>query len=62
MISDVPLGSFLSGGLDSSSIAYFASKINENLECFTIKTSDAKADGFEDDLPYAKKVAKFTRG
>ena len=59
MISDVPLGSFLSGGLDSSSIAYFASKINENLECFTIKTSDAKADGFEDDLPYAKKVAKF---
>ncbi len=59
MISDVPLGAFLSGGLDSSSIAYFASQKNPDLECFTIETPDANADGFVNDLPYARKVAKF---
>jgi asparagine synthase (glutamine-hydrolysing) len=56
MISDVPLGSFLSGGLDSSSVVAFAKEINPNIQCFTID-SGGSAEGMIDDLPYAIKVA-----
>ncbi len=62
MISDVPVGAFLSGGLDSSSIAYFARKYTpDRLQCYTIEFSgnSARGEGFVEDLPYAKKVAKF---
>jgi asparagine synthase (glutamine-hydrolysing) len=58
MISDVPLGAFLSGGLDSSSIVAFAREINPNIKCFTIQTEGKQDKGFVDDLPYAQKVAK----
>ena len=59
MISDVPVGALLSGGLDSSSIVTFASQINNQLPCFTIVNNNHKSEGFEDDLPYAKKVSKI---
>ena len=58
MISDVPLGAFLSGGLDSSSIVAFAREKDPDIKCFTIETQGKQEDGFVDDLPYAKKVAK----
>ena len=58
MISDVPLGAFLSGGLDSSSVVAFARELNPDIKCFTIKTEGAQDEGFIDDLPYAKKVAQ----
>jgi asparagine synthase (glutamine-hydrolysing) len=58
MVSDVPLGAFLSGGLDSSAIVSFAVEKNPNIRCFTIKTTGAQDKGIIDDLPYAKKVAK----
>ena len=58
MLSDVPVGSFLSGGLDSSAIVAFAREYNSEIPCFTIETSGGKEDGMIDDLPYAKKVAK----
>jgi asparagine synthase (glutamine-hydrolysing) len=58
MISDVPLGAFLSGGLDSSSVVAFARELNPGIQCFTIETKDGQDNGIIDDLPYAKKVAK----
>jgi asparagine synthase (glutamine-hydrolysing) len=61
MISDVPLGAFLSGGLDSSSIVALAREINPDIKCFTIDTGSGQDEGVINDLPYAKKVAKHLK-
>jgi len=61
MLSDVPVGFFLSGGLDSSLIVAMARKLfpEAKLPCFTIDTAElALFEGFSDDLDYAKKVAR----
>jgi asparagine synthase (glutamine-hydrolysing) len=59
MVSDVPVGAFLSGGLDSSTIVAFARRYSpEPLQCFTISYAGSdEADGLEADLPYARRVA-----
>lgn len=61
MIADVPVGAFLSGGLDSSSLVVFARQYaaGRKLDCFTIGFRDEAVgeEGFSDDLPYAQKVA-----
>jgi len=51
MVSDVPLGSFLSGGIDSSIISYFASKFStQKLNTFSIGFDLGKSDkaGFDE--------------
>ena len=58
MVSDVPVGAFLSGGLDSSSVVAFARELNPDINCFTIDVSSPNNDGFSDDLPYARRVAE----
>lgn len=58
MVSDVPLGAFLSGGLDSSAIVAFAREINPDIRCFTIETRGGPEAGTTDDLPYAQRVAQ----
>jgi len=57
LLSDVPVGAFLSGGLDSSSIVAFAREVNPDLRCFTINVSGLGNEGFSDDLPYARRVS-----
>ncbi|MBS1532640.1 MAG: asparagine synthase (glutamine-hydrolyzing) [Bacteroidetes bacterium] len=62
MLADVPVGFFLSGGMDSSLLVAMARKLypHRELPCFTIDTDElAKAEGFASDLPYAKKVAGY---
>lgn len=61
MVSDVPVGAFLSGGLDSSAIVHFAREnaLGGRLPCFTIGF-DGQAwqeEGMAEDLPYARRVA-----
>jgi asparagine synthase (glutamine-hydrolysing) len=55
MISDVPLGAFLSGGVDSSIIVALASKYTSQLNTFSIGYKD---NAFFDETKYAKAVAK----
>ena len=57
MVSDVPVGAFLSGGLDSSSVVAFARELNPDIRCFTIEALGAEEEGIADDLPYARRVA-----
>ncbi|MBK6450633.1 asparagine synthase (glutamine-hydrolyzing) [Candidatus Brachybacter algidus] len=59
LLSDVPVGFFLSGGLDSSAIVAMARELHpdKDLNCYTINTGGG-FDGFSDDLKYAKICAK----
>jgi len=59
MLSDVPVGAFLSGGLDSSAIVAFAREQNPDIPCFTIEMTGGQEQGMTDDLPYARRVAKY---
>lgn len=56
MISDVPLGTFLSGGVDSSIISAVASKIKPDLNTFSIGFPD---EPLFDESKHAENVAKY---
>ncbi len=59
MISDVPVGAFLSGGLDSSAIVAFARESTPDIQCYTIRQTGGTEDGVTDDLLYAHRVAQY---
>ncbi|MBI3274276.1 MAG: asparagine synthase (glutamine-hydrolyzing), partial [Candidatus Colwellbacteria bacterium] len=56
LISDVPLGVFLSGGIDSSTIAYYAQKNSvEKIKTFSMGFGEKSFD----ESRYARRVAEF---
>lgn len=59
MVADVPVSSFLSGGLDSSLISVLAQKNNQRLSTYTIGTSekDQEIEKMPDDEKYARLLA-----
>ena len=59
MVADVPVSSFLSGGLDSSLISVLAKGSNNSLSTYTISTleKDKKVESMPDDEKYANWVA-----
>ena len=62
MISDVPLGAFLSGGVDSSSIvALMSENSDENVSVYTtaISKEDLRYDIIPDDVIWSRKVAEL---
>ncbi|MEO8008323.1 MAG: asparagine synthase (glutamine-hydrolyzing), partial [Betaproteobacteria bacterium] len=58
LVADVPVGAFLSGGLDSSSVVAFAREQAPDIRCFTIESAGGQEAGATDDLPYARRVAQ----
>jgi asparagine synthase (glutamine-hydrolysing) len=59
LISDVPVSSFLSGGLDSSIITVLAHRDNPDIDAYTIgfRAEDQRLEAMPDDAVYARKVA-----
>lgn len=57
LVSDVPLGVFLSGGIDSSAITAYAAAIHPNIQSFSIGFHDAGRD----ETPYAVIVSDLLK-
>lgn len=60
MIADVPLGAFLSGGVDSSSIVALMTKHAKKVSTYTtgISAKDLEFDIIPDDVQWSRKMAK----
>jgi asparagine synthase (glutamine-hydrolysing) len=60
LVADVPVSSFLSGGLDSSIVTVLAHQDSASVDAYTItfRPEDQKLEAMPDDAVYARKVAK----
>jgi asparagine synthase (glutamine-hydrolysing) len=59
LVADVPVSSFLSGGLDSSIITVLAHRADADIDAYTItfRPEDQRLEAMPDDAIYARKVA-----
>jgi asparagine synthase (glutamine-hydrolysing) len=59
LVADVPVSSFLSGGLDSSIVTVLAHRATPDLDAYTItfRPEDQRLEAMPDDAIYARKVA-----
>jgi asparagine synthase (glutamine-hydrolysing) len=59
LIADVPVSSFLSGGLDSSIVTVLAHQAAQEIDAYTItfRPEDQRLEAMPDDAVYARKVA-----
>ena len=59
MVSDVPLGAFLSGGVDSSAVvAYMAMNSSRPVKTYSIGFDNETGGGYYNELPFARIVAE----
>jgi asparagine synthase (glutamine-hydrolysing) len=60
MVSDVPIGAFLSGGVDSSAVVGFMAKHSQQpIRTYAIGFSGGEAEALYNELPYARRVAEL---
>jgi len=60
MVSDVPIGAFLSGGVDSSAVVAFMAKHSQQpIRTYAIGFSGGEAEALYNELPYARRVAEL---
>ena len=60
LVADVPVSSFLSGGLDSSIVTVLAHQAQTGIDAYTItfRAEDQRLEAMPDDAVYARKVAQ----
>lgn len=59
MVSDVPIGAFLSGGIDSSAVvAFMSTHSNHAVKTYSIGFEGGRAEAYYNELPYAQQIAR----